>query len=953
MAQTIGMAGINYGIGRVAALTKAVNKEDLSETNRNFFIRFFLNSCWWAIRNYTQTRKVGIFLNDNTDFDNRIRSIFEEIDTINVEMLDPWHDQSSSTVPIQDLYILIPSYNAFDGIRMSDAKQQNLLYNIGNLGAGMLLGEWFHLLQSIPSKRSFSFIGTDNEGLISASPFNVSRDFLVFTDIDEMTYSKTVNDDSMSFGISPSFYLKNTVIDTPFAGHLTQIASVKENATIYWTTDIASSDPVATTTTTTTQQPSFEEIRLKVFEIETVESCGPLRLFLDGKDKDFFLLEGNEVFLTKYITSPTDLQVSVYAELYYGEERFTYKNNGQTIISPPRVIRDLSIKVIDCESPISKPLDGSRPAYSFRYNENVVTSAWGNYVKTGIINPFDEWYFSGKGSLESPVFAWLGGKHSDVNTLWMQVNQGGTITATLTASNEYRQLNPYALLDAARLFVVTNNPSNEYVPSQHTSDIFETFSNPEEIEIAHNININSINAVRGTDSSTFSFNVETPNAIDPVTEEKIRGNIYLVLCYRKDLFRSENDDRIYLSTYFGTPTTTLPPEYEYTIFIVNTIPDTEVYYADTNNITNGFKIKGTTIDGPLIRTIRIQTVGSNRIFDGNITVEDTATEITTDIRTINDFSKYIDITLSSMPTAGGFATITISGQTLTTTTTTLAPVPRYNVTVEILDGLNNVYLYPDPVTSYKQTQSGTAGSIIIFYFNWATEEGYEYRPDVAIAEGSGPGSTNPSYQYLDRPTITWIQYQSSTNPAIVKLPSPTPNDVGPNEIYVRRGFWNNNWWNIDSNTYGTIIVPVLVPVGGGKVELILGGDPPDATTTPPPTTAPPPECDNSIYVICQQVLSCVESGDGCLPQGSPNSYQQIILSTCCNLTEEEQLSIVRAANSASSNATLSQMYPNCNPTNFSFIGDCLPKDQDGNCQETIHNQIIDVISCGSSENPLP
>ncbi len=947
MANTIGMAGIQYGNGRVAAITKAVNKEDLHASNKDYFIRFFLNSCWWAIRNFTGTRKVAIFKNDNEEFDDLIKDLFSNISTINVEMIDPWFDNEETTVPSADLYILIPSYSAFDGVKMSDQKQTSLLNQIDGGGAGLLLGEWFHLLQSIPSKRSFSFTGSDTDGLIAASPFFISQDYLVFTDIEQMVYNRELVDDSMSFGISPSFYLRNTIIDTPFSGHVTQIASIKEKAVIYWSTDVSSAEVTTSTTTTTTPAPiQYEEIRLKVFDVELVESCGPLKLDLDGPDKDFFILENNEIFLTRYLTEPQDLSVNVIASDYF---------DGR---GKPNVIQTLELRAVDCESPISKPIDGTNPAYSFRTQGSTMTSIWGDYIKTGVISPFGEWYFSGKGNTDNPVVTWLGGKHADLNTIWMQVNRGGTITATLTASNEYRYSNPSHLADSSKLFVVVNDSGNNITPYQHEEDIFNNFTDNDEVTLAHNLTFDGINAIRGTDSATFSFNVPNPEAVDPTTGDQIYGDIFLVLAYKKDVFRSENDDKIYANIYFGTPTTTRAPDNEYVVFLVNNLPNTDLFRGGAE--TNAFKFTGSVDDGNFIETIRIDVVGEHRIFDGDLVVTDTAEEITTDIRSISSQSKYIDISLTEMPVGGGSATVYINGATVTTPAPPPPepPAPRYNVTVEINDMLDNVYMHPDPaeITSYRQTSSGEENDIIYFYFRWHCEEGYEFRPDTA-ATGSNPGSAN--YTYKDRPTITAIVYQSTSSPAMVKLPAPTPddNEIPPHdEIYVTRNFRNHNSnnWGQDNNLLGSIVVPVRVPWGGGRVTLRMAGEGPDATTTQPPPPPAPEPCDNSIYVICQQVLSCVEDGDGCSPEPSPDSYQQFVLSTCCEISESVKLDLVRDKNSAATNATLEDMYSGqCNPTNFTLIGSCLPKDQNGNCQETIHNQIIDVISCGSSENPLP
>jgi hypothetical protein len=66
------------------------------------------------------------------------------------------------------------------------------------------------------------------------------------------------------------------------------------------------------------------------------------------------------------------------------------------------------------------------------------------------------------------------------------------------------------------------------------------------------------------------------------------------------------------------------------------------------------------------------------------------------------------------------------------------------------------------------------------------------------------------------------------------------------------------------------------------------------------------------------------------------------------------MEIIREYNNASENATLDDMYGSeCGLTITEFFAPCLPKDSNGDCQETFHNEIIDVISCGSQFNPLP
>ena len=96
---------------------------------------------------------------------------------------------------------------------MSDFNQETILYEVEVDGAGLLITEWFHLLQSIPTKRSFSLTTDENKGLISASPFSLQNNFVVFTDADEIKYSSIVEDDSMSFAIPETFTLSNSALD--------------------------------------------------------------------------------------------------------------------------------------------------------------------------------------------------------------------------------------------------------------------------------------------------------------------------------------------------------------------------------------------------------------------------------------------------------------------------------------------------------------------------------------------------------------------------------------------------------------------------------------------------------------------------------------------------------------------------------------------------------------------
>ena len=174
MAQTIGMAGWNYGNGRVATFTRAINKECLDVKNKDFFIRLFVNSCLWACRNNTSTKQIKIFKTEDEDFDDAIKDLLS-MQTFQVTMINPWYevDTVPSSLSTADLVVLLPSYSAFDGTKMLDSVQNSVLDVVQQYGAGLVLGEWFHLLNSVPQKRSFTYdnassVGDGRSGLIDA-----------------------------------------------------------------------------------------------------------------------------------------------------------------------------------------------------------------------------------------------------------------------------------------------------------------------------------------------------------------------------------------------------------------------------------------------------------------------------------------------------------------------------------------------------------------------------------------------------------------------------------------------------------------------------------------------------------------------------------------------------------------------------------------------------------------
>jgi hypothetical protein len=912
MAQTAGIVGWNYGSGRVASFTKAINFEnlDFSGNDQELFTRLFLNTCLWACRNFrafgtnSGGRRLAIVRNDNELFDERIRTLFTNMNFFSsVDLVAPWYENHSYPEYYYDLHILIPSYSAFDGVRMPDSRQAFLLEDVYYRSAGMIIAEWFHLLQSIPTKRSFSFQNPSafnfnkpyTNGLVDLSPLQIERNYLVYTEADEILYSQEVYNDSMSATLPNSFTLFNQNLDTPFKGHIVQIANIKDGSIIFWSTDVPAIG-TTTTTTTTTRPPVFDEIKLKIFDLNLINACGPQKLYLTGENQDFFLLEGNELFLTKNIEEPTTLSVNVVAEDYFKTERFN------------QVLENITIDFVECFAPISLPKDGSGPAFSYRLGGEGTKRVWGQFFPTGVITPFNDYAFIGRGVSDDPTITWVGGQHNDANALWMQVNNGGEITATLTASSEgsyvfnYSNEGSYSIVgDIGKLFLITNDLESNIKPEQHFGSLLEMDY--------QNQYITELNAVSSDNSNSFSFNVEDPNALDE-EGNRIRGDIFLVLYYQKDIIRTEAQDRVFANIYFGQTTTTPPPEFDFTVLIENNIPNTSV---DVTSI----KFRNIATSSPLPFRRFYLTIAPGLELSG-ITITDNSDFITTGFRPYSSNSWEIDVTLSQMPIGGGIATIVLSGNTQTTTTT--QPPETYPIIVEIFNRLDLVRLGGvDKNESVRLSAQGAENALITLSVGYSTEQGYEYRD-------------------FNRPSINII---SQSTEGMVSL-------TGDNAISVQRGTnFNNN-----GNFNGIVYVPVRVPQLGGNVELDLTLPEPVAVTTTTTTTTAEP-CDFSIYIICQQALDCVENANGeCVP--SNRSTQRLLYSTCCNINDTEIMDKIRQYKNVPSSATLESIYGSfCPSSNFEFLAPCLPKDLDGQCQETLHNEIIDVIPCFFSSNPLP
>ncbi len=948
MGQTIGAAGRYYGKGRVAALTKAVNLENLNVSNEEFFIRMLKNIILWVKSDmytnnsqgsqYAPRNSVAFFRNDNTEFDARIQQILTSM-THGASKLDPWYEVAPFTGSLSSnkygVIIIIPSYSALDGTRMRDDTQRHILNDVYNFGTGLVIAEWFHLLNSLPNKRSFTYEDPDNvptiaglendgrvAGLIDASPF-IPEDNVVFSDADSITYSvNDVNDDT-SFAISPVYQLNNFALDTPFDGHISQLGQVKNDAIIFWDTDLPAEVTTTTTTTTTTTSIPYDEIKLKVGEFFLENVCGPQKLYLSGQDKDFFLMEGREIFLTKNIEEPVELNFDIVAEDYFENKRFN------------KVVEHMTIKLIECDKPITLPKNGSKPQYSYRNPQNGTYNAvWGDNAPSEIISPYEEYSFTGQGLIEKPAIVCLGGKHNDDNVFWMQLNEGGEYTVEFNKD--------LAITDCVAMFLVENTPESNLHPTQHDLK-FDQWRQDQTITDGATVtrlfdagagsNFNS-GRYCGQGVNTFSFNVDQPMAVDPENQNVLlTGEAYLIFNLQKNLYVSDHSDTGCATITYGTTTTAPPPEYDFVVFIQNDAFDVQVTDTSNDPVT-AFKFTSVASNAPGVDRVelRITPTQPNTVFD-NLLVQESSDYITIGNGSESSTVKIIYVYLQEMPTNGGQATVVITGASVTTTTTEPPPPPpKYPVRVTITDDLGLVYL-----NTYTNNYEFTQG-INYAYFNWYVNAGFEYRPSTAATQ-------NP-YQYYDRPTITQIISQNP--PGMVSLPSPTPASGGANKISVGRGippFWGQE------NTRGQIAIPISVPVLGGEIELRLSGAEPVPTTTTTTTTTLPP-CDDTIYIICRQVLNCGKNADGeCVPQAG--SYQEVVFSTCCPLSDAEVLDIVKSHNGAATTDLNTIYAAQCPANNFELLAPCFAEDSNGRCQETIHSEIIDTINCGASQNPLP
>jgi hypothetical protein len=513
MAQTIAVAGwqpqpadfevsTSYdSCGRVIALTKNITSHDLSfditTNSQEPFARLFVNSCLWVSRPYSTIPRAWLFSTGDTSLDDRIITLLQNcnISCINI---GPWHSHwNDSNIPKNvvsntpqcfsvdspDLYILMPSFNAFgapisNDRRMDYTLQSRVHDDIINKKSGLVISEWFHFLHSQSNRQTFYNATTPSKSLYLLSPFEIpnatpnitSDDSLIIVDTDNMFFNRSTFDDTMSRSLPASFELElSNATHSPYNAEYTNVFDIKPEAKIFWTSDTVNDVIIIPTTSPPLPEPiELNEIHMKVADILVPDSCGPFNLRLVGEYQNYFSLEGTELFLIREPKNRIQLPITVIAEDYFIPKRFD-------------TISETYIANFDkCDANITLPLNYSTSAYSYRHCI-ACPNMWGSNDNDNVpIVPFFDWSFDGEGSIESPAVAKLGGQHCDRNLLWMQLNVGGSLYVNIQSDTNLPPSFCGSLIspDIGYFYIVQNSdPSSPIFPRQHDFNASELNGN--------------------------------------------------------------------------------------------------------------------------------------------------------------------------------------------------------------------------------------------------------------------------------------------------------------------------------------------------------------------------------------------------------------------------------------------------------------------------------------------
>lgn len=1003
MAKNIGLAGSEFFYtsndctvprGRVAAFSKSFHVNDIRANSS--IKRIINNAILWSL--VSKNKTVGFFSTDNTTFDETFIELLTDsgFTSQEVSLLPPWYYEYQDLSSFNyGCYVLFPSYNAQLGQQMKDSMQRHIMNEVLQRRKGLVIGEWFHFLQSLPldTKRSFSFHGDGSvanqgedpsDGLHTISPFAFSDFINLSKPISSLFIKSLEYNDSINSSLPTSFNISNIISFSPviynsagYSAIFSDLSELKENTEskngeysrinkIYYYIDTGD-EIEQTTTTTTTAAPISPNIKFHVATIQEQDVCGPYKLSLVGKHANLFSLEDGNIYLLKNPEFSEEYKIRLRYEDLFIPKRF------------PDVLKDLSFVLRECDSPLSKPISGAKEVWGFR-DDNI----WGKPV--GSFNPTD-YYFAGEGTLENPLNVELGGGHNENIVMWIQVNERGPLSYTISSDTEAAHdpiSSPYcnstnvtlrSNSDWANLYIVSGV---DLQPMQHSETIALLQENGyddlnetqlESVDVA-GLGVAGVTTVRNNEEKYIDFNPESDN------------NVYLLFTFSKDSTISIGEDRVKATLLIGETTPPPPVIGEFSITLFNRIEQSRVSVGNEN---------GTSITVTYTRLVGEDVVDSNdNDLDIVLTVPQGYRIAEDPIYTIIPSDSPISIDIDSnnplrarirnftMPLSGS-ATIYIDGLLEPLPTTTLPPRQTYSLVFKNFasntrfsyDGLlipenssDETYIFNYVQTEGTGSTKNINGCFAKYLTYVASEDGFtfyenEKAPIVSI--------TNENFDFNTATHISCLP-DDRISEGIGQVTYTYCDESGYNgyEIDIEGGI-RVNFGKQCSNTFDPLPIRIDLPdmpVGGGVVYIRLDGVPSEITTTPPPPTTPEPPttappCDDLILVFCSQDLVCNPDGDGCVPDLNA-STNTLLFESCCqnlsnedliriayitklesepdNLTTEEQLDALRVVYSGSCPSTPSVAFTNCKP-----------QSSNGTCINTIGIEAIDAFPC----NPLP
>lgn len=211
---SIGLAGWNYGSGRVATITNTAGIKDINNIN---YARLVINTCKWLAKNKNNPN-VLILTSENTTYNNLLQNILETNDISCTIISTPWYNYTGTGLANMDVLLPTGNYNWAAGWSMPTSGQSAILDFISN-GGGLFTFEWT-IWRAASSPDSFSLL-KDCFPVIPNSSYN-SRT--------RLRYKRFVPESTINNGLQSEFQW----IPENIGGVETYIYNIKSGATIFY-----------------------------------------------------------------------------------------------------------------------------------------------------------------------------------------------------------------------------------------------------------------------------------------------------------------------------------------------------------------------------------------------------------------------------------------------------------------------------------------------------------------------------------------------------------------------------------------------------------------------------------------------------------------------------------------------------------------------------------------------